>query len=550
MVGAGLRSIVMPESIHEQTLQASLGRIAFLMCRDRNSSYYGCIDRDFWSYRTIRGFPASPYQNVMSGLAYLSEVSPFADLGRYRDNAIEVIRFWTQSLNRHGSANEWYRNEQSYCATALGLHSACEALFTLREVSSIFLNGSLVEKLRKSAEWLRNRENLLAANQRIASCASRYVLGVLLDEKPLEHDAKKLLKSIQSDFLRDGYLSEYGGMDIGYSLLSLDLLVSAHRAGLYECEPLVNGVSRQLTQVVSQYGELPYELGSRGTSHKFSAGVGYFADFTEQARILSDLTLASLRKQQSDELLAYDDRFFCSFAFSAFMRSLVVSLAKKETIRRFSVSELPTFGNHFKVNEPTISRVTCLGGTLFANNDLGQGLVWLGPASQRIVHLGYVFTDEETRRWTSLAHREKLSDQIVFTRASDRSPLVKFEVAVRVLFMICRISIVARLVSWVARTHLGRPRTKRGICLTRTVEVSTSQLVVHDLIHLSGKLSGTLRTLDTFPYHSPSMTPFQSVNSKELLFERRIEQKSGEQSVLFKWSIVRLSNGEIGVTSS
>jgi len=58
--------------VNRRACAAALERLEALVCSDGTSRTFGCVDRDFWAYRTLRGFPSAPYQHVMSGLAYLS----------------------------------------------------------------------------------------------------------------------------------------------------------------------------------------------------------------------------------------------------------------------------------------------------------------------------------------------------------------------------------------------------------------------------------------------------------------------------------------------
>ena len=241
------------------TAEKATARLMTLLCLDSQSSTHGCADREFWAYRTTRGFSSAPYQHVMSGLAYLSRISRQPEADRFRWFALSVLDFWIANRNVNGSANEWYRNEQSYCATSMGLHAATEALLQLTETMSHAEVAIRSEQLRKSEQWLYKRRNPLASNQQIASCAGRFQLGALLEDKEMMTRALQSLSEITDEFNRSGYLSEYGGIDLGYLLLSIDLLSPAHKVGFTACESMVAILCDQLRSLLSVSGQFPFE---------------------------------------------------------------------------------------------------------------------------------------------------------------------------------------------------------------------------------------------------------------------------------------------------
>ena len=515
---------------YSSEIEMSLARIETLWCSEPGSETYGCMDREFWAYRTTRGFSSAPFQHVLSGLAHLSEMSEVGEAAKFRTMAMSMVDFWIKNRNKNGSSNEWFKNEQSFCATAMGLHAVGEALYLMKD--SVPEDDFMVRcrQLQSSAHWLGLRDNELAANQRIASCTSRYVLGVLLHDQNICGEARDSLLDVQSDFSSHGYLSEYGGIDIGYSLLSLDLLVAAHRAGLSESEQLANDVCRQLIMVMSGSGYLPFELGSRSTFHKFFGGVSYFGRFLETARSVASTAADARTREQADSLSNYDDRYFSTFAFSAFMRRLFVQQSQRvsEPLRSPRQDHLPP--------PPIVSR-PCPPGRLFEHRKFGHALSYVLENERKFTHLGYFFEDSRGHRWTSLTEQQLSREGYQFTHVSDSAPLVKFEFLVRLVFSACRLPFVASFVSQWARTRAGRPRDTIPMVMHRSIAWLNGKLVVEDRFKIRGTLEGRLSIADHFPYHSPSHMKMVLANLDASKFVRNVKSRDGESEIVIRWCV-------------
>jgi len=514
----------------QRACATALDRLAALLCSDKSSSTFGCVDRDFWAYKTVRGFASAPYQHVMSGLAYLAEVQVEFQRQNLRADALGVLDFWIRSRNTNGSANEWYRNEQSYCATAMGLHSATETLWVLKSTLSVSELNLKCEQLRRSDLWLRERSNPYAANQNIASCAARYVLGTLLADSEMQQHAVASLHDVVSDVERKGYLAEYSGVDLGYSLLSIDLLVAAHQAGLTQCEPLVAGLCWQLSSLAGSRGDLPFVLGSRGTTHKFFGGVHYFANVLGSASLLRERALETQPTAQAEAIARYDDRYLATFGFSALARRLMFE-CKQRTVPSATSSSKPD------VPRLPIKRADFAGGSFFTHVEFGHGIHFVAANGNQVTHLGYVFTDDDGRRWSSLNRPAKSDEKYAFTLVSDALPLERFELGYRLLFAYCRAPFIARLVSWWARTRLGRPNKALKISFRREVMNSSASIEVRDQIRIPAKVKGVITAIGSFPYHSPSFIDTKRDKVNQHRFTRVISQVSGETDLAICWRV-------------
>lgn len=518
-----------PKSFNIDHLEPLLKRVISLRCADTSSPYYGSFDRDFWAYRTIRGFQSGPFQHVMAGFAYLSQQPLVENTPNYRELAETALTQWIKQRNFNGTANEWYRNEQSFCATAMGLHAATEALLIIGSSSTSQVFESTSKSLALSERWLNGRTNSLAANQEVAAACGRWNLGALLEDHKIQTAAETSLKILIKDFDHHGFLSEYGGMDIGYSLISLDLLVSSHRAGCDAVLQLVDRICGQLKSLVSSGGDLPFALGSRGTQHRFFGGAQYFASFNREASEFVSRLRVDSESEKIKYFMHYDDRYLTTFGFTALCR--LFALENTYRVDFAATASVPR-------QVAPMQRVDVPGGTLFCNGRLGSGIQFLGDDHRSLVHLGYAVTvgvDE----WCSLSGQLENSCRSghQFVKQSTSMPLKRFNVLFACLQSLCRVPWIARRVSLWARVKVGRSSNLYPIFLYRSMEVTNGIVSVRD--EVVWKLSSDfaeIRPLETFPFHSPSL-----FNSPQVGHIKSFIRSDGSyiksKSVVIKWSL-------------
>ena len=489
-----------PELPNIGQLKILVDRVLTLRCPDTSSPQYGSFDRDFWAYRTVRGFQSGPYQHVMSGFAYLGEQQTTDTSLFFRKLAESALKQWVWQRNANGSTNEWYRNEQSFCATAMGLHAATETLLTLERLGQSPSSKEADEQLVISERWLAQRANSQAANQEVASLVGRWNLGALLQDRKIQNRAETSLTKVINKVDEAGYLSEYGGFDIGYSLLSLDLLVSSHRAGFTDVLFLAARICKQLESVVSRGGDLPFALGSRGTHHPFFGGARYFSTLIpEAARLLSRLR-SDYMDHQIQQTMFYDDRYLATFGFAAATRLFIPAVGQSFETKCEPVVPIPS--------QPSLlERIDLLNGTLFCNRKLGSSLQFLGDDHTTDIHLGYSFA-RGGRWWCSLSTQSKANSltRHQFVKQSTTIPLQRFELAFALLQTLCRFPWVASRVSRWARLKLGRSSKTRPTYFSRTIQVHDEVVKVCD--EITSKYQSDLsmiQSLAAFPFHSPSL---------------------------------------------
>ena len=506
-------------------------RASSLCCVDNSSPYYGSFDRDFWAYRTIRGFQSGPFQHVMAGFAYLSRNPVIESKSFYLDFAESSLCQWIKQRNLNGSANEWYRNEQSFCATAMGLHSATETLLLIRTLADPQFFEYSSKSLASSERWLSGRTNHLASNQVVAAACGRWNLGALLDDKSMQVAAESIFITLIDNFDRHGFLQEYGGLDFGYSLISLDLLVSTHRAGCDVVLPLVDRICGQLKSLLSNGGELPFALGSRGTHHRFFGGVHYFAAYSQDASQFLHRLKSDSWSERIKFFMSYDDRYFATFAFSAANRLL--AFENNDSTKVDIVPNSSEDNNLLPLRREHVGR-----GTLYCNSKLGSGMQFLTDDHKSFVHLGYS-VQFKGQQWCSLSVPKEESAHGVhqFVRQSFLTPLKRFSLIFEMLQSLCRVPWIARQVSLWARVRIGRSTDMCPVFLTRSIEVNDETVSVVDLVHSSSKRGfEQIQPLPTFPFYSPSRFGVLETNYVESFINFH-ESHLNTKRILIKWSV-------------
>lgn len=488
-----------PSVVLRPFMNAAVRRLDVMRCVDPQSPQHGSMDREFWNYRTTRGFSSAPFQHAMGAYALLGVMTTDVEHASLASTAEQLATFWVASRNTNGSANEWYRNEQSYCATAMGLHALTETATALRATSGFGRLQPLLGAAVSSAEWLQRRSNPLAMNQEVASVSARWSLGTLLGDTTMCERAASDFGNVLKVAEKHGHLLESGGFDIGYTLLTLDLLIAAHINGLENTKNLAEILCDRLAGVVSKSGELPFALGSRGTGHRFFGGVHYFARTTGWAAHLVSILRADHLEQQAIHSQEYDDRYLATFASTALARAAIYAThdLRESSLDQPRQSTLPE----------VFERLELPSATVFCNRKLGSALCYIDVEHRTVNHLGYSVARAESERLCTLSIGVEASGKTTHSLVpvSQAMPLVRWETAFYTMTALCRIPVIARLVSWNARSRLARPvGSERGM-FVRICQVSAGQLVVEDCVTLSDRIrSGRIARLASFPFHSPS----------------------------------------------
>ena len=292
-------------------LTAALAEVPRLLgAIDRNPyrPTYGCLDRQYWHYRTS-SFPSQMYQEgaLPLALVYATKLPGnrwHAD-PRVRQLAVAAMRFAARSTHRDGSCDDYYPFERALGAAVFSLQAAARA-YQLLELH----DPQILGWFERRAQWLLNHDETghLANHQALAALGLLRV-GQITGKQRYRDAAEARVRKLlgwQSD---EGWFEEYGGADPGYQTVTIDCLAKYRRLtgdGQLD-EPLRRAVAFA-RHFLHPDGSYAGEYGSRGTYHFYPHGMELLAAYNAEAAELAD---GFLRGLAAGKQAAFsDDRMF------------------------------------------------------------------------------------------------------------------------------------------------------------------------------------------------------------------------------------------------
>ncbi len=328
------------------------------------SDSYGCLDKNFWHYKTIIDFPSATYQQPMLGLALLLSNNEI-NLSVKKYKRIERIfksslLYWVKIQNSDGSYNEYYENDCSFCPTSFTTYAASRSFYLKSDCFDFNEKKLIKNALLRSGVWLGNHSYNIVGNQMIMSLAALYYINKIFNnEKSYElfYNRKNLIKKLQSI---EGWFSEYGGADIGYSLLSLDVLAVLSAEGDKDCAEMGIRLFKFLSRCILPDGTTGGILNSRNTSHVFYYGYYYFSQSSGiKCKKLIDLT---------SFIESYiDDKYFTYFYFNQIIEFI---LNNKKLRYEFDFKNINTYNKESGIyviyhRESSVYLSSNLGGSFY-----------------------------------------------------------------------------------------------------------------------------------------------------------------------------------------
>lgn len=278
-------------------LSAALGEIPRLLgAIDRNPYHatYGCLDRQFWHYRTS-DFPSEMYQEGVLPLALVSTHelpgNRWYRVPQVRELCIAALRFSARSAHADGSCDDYYPFERALGAAVFSLVAATEA-YRLLELDDREIRAGLVRR----GQWLiEHSETGRLANHQALAALGLLQLGHCVDSAEFRAAAAVRLQTVMDWQHAEGWFEEYGGADPGYQSVTIDCLAKYHRA-MHDAalhQPLRRALefSRLFLHPDGSYAG---EYGSRGSYHFYPHGAELLAGDSTDAADLADGFLTSL----------------------------------------------------------------------------------------------------------------------------------------------------------------------------------------------------------------------------------------------------------------
>jgi hypothetical protein len=292
-------------------LEAALAEIPRLLgAVDRNPyrPTYGCLDRQYWHYRTA-SFPSEMYQEgvLPLAMAFTMKVpgNRWYHHERIRQLAVAALEFNRLASHRDGSCDDYYPFERALGAAVFSLQAAARA-YQLLELDE----PQLLAWLRRRADWIMRSDESgrLTNHQALAALGLLRVAELTGDAKYREAADARVDRVLQWQD-EEGWFEEYGGADPGYQTVTIDCLAEYRKlTGQTRLdEPLRRAVAfaRLFLHPDNSYAG-PY--GSRGTLHFYPHGMELLAPENAEAAELADGLLRSLAAGTHARL--DDDRLF------------------------------------------------------------------------------------------------------------------------------------------------------------------------------------------------------------------------------------------------
>jgi hypothetical protein len=287
---------------------AEIPRLLGAIDRNPFRPTYGCLDRQYWHYRSS-SFPSEMYQEGVLALAMAARLPLpgnrwHAD-PRLRDLAVAALRFSARSSHADGSCDDYYPFERAMGAAVFSLQASARAVELLDlDEPEIFA-------------WLRRRADWLAKHQESGRLTNHHALAALgllrvaqvTGQSRYREAAQEAIQRVLQWQSSEGWFEEYGGADPGYQTVTIDCLAkylqatADHRLD----EPLRRAVdfARHFLHADQSYGG---EYGSRGSYHFYPHGMELLAADHPAAADLADGFLNSLRTGACAHFA--DDRMF------------------------------------------------------------------------------------------------------------------------------------------------------------------------------------------------------------------------------------------------
>lgn len=124
-----------------------------------------------------------------------------------------------------GCYDEWYKGERGFAVTAFTTVAYGLAALLLDNDLESRDRDLLTHTLKRAAQWLSGRDDTVKINHEIAAATALAVVWKLTGEERWRRAAERKLEVSLANRSEEGWFSELGCADLGYSSLALDYLM-------------------------------------------------------------------------------------------------------------------------------------------------------------------------------------------------------------------------------------------------------------------------------------------------------------------------------------
>ncbi|MEA1928080.1 MAG: hypothetical protein U9N73_07715 [Candidatus Auribacterota bacterium] len=214
------------------SLMASAARgLVELVDRDPDSPAYGCFYYPYWRSKSSEYVNARCQEAAYSLALLWKNDYPGSDC-RGNLELLELARagilFWARLQHGDGSFDEWYKGEHGFAATAFSSFAISRTFSLIREELNPEERQTLSRALDRAARWLCYHDDLEKINHEAVAAAALFSLAEVLEEKEYFFAAEKKVELVRERQTEEGWFPELGGVDTGYSFLTLEYLAYAY----------------------------------------------------------------------------------------------------------------------------------------------------------------------------------------------------------------------------------------------------------------------------------------------------------------------------------
>ena len=299
--------------------------------RDKHSKTFGDCDRNHWHLK-IRDFSSAILQQTGLTIALLYTVdfpgNVFYGKEVVKEWAEGTVHYWKSIQLRDGSFNEYYPNEHGFPPTAFSLYAMCEVYRRLG-----MQDEGIAGAFRKTAKYLVSHIEEKAYNQELASITALYSAYTVLKEDWILEGLNRKLDRILKLQSGEGWFSEYGGADIGYLSVSLDMLAEYYWMSKDKkvLEPLHRAVGF-LQYFVHPDASVGGEYASRNTVYFLPNGLQVMSILGDEAAEAMRQLLYTDTEKEFYFLDAVDDRYWSHYLLHSFLRAVEKENGETEKI--------------------------------------------------------------------------------------------------------------------------------------------------------------------------------------------------------------------------
>lgn len=297
-------------------------RILTNLDRDKDSPTYGCLDRNFWHYKT-HDYSSALLQQSMITLALVYKnnflYNIYYEKESIRDYAIASIDYCTKIQHKDGSFDEYWAGEHSIPSTSFTLYAICETCDLLG-----YLPEDVVKCIRKAVGFLQKHTETEALNQETSSCAAIKYAAKLLNEEGIHKIADEKFHNLVKKQKSEGWFDEYNGLDIGYLTVNLDYMVRYYELSGNEAALLS---AKKMLYVIRYFihpdGSLGGEYCTRNTEYFLPYGIEYLKNHCELAGSIIGKLMGYLTRD-SYLNLSLDERYILHYVNHSFVKALLI----------------------------------------------------------------------------------------------------------------------------------------------------------------------------------------------------------------------------------